>query len=303
VEALRLLDAAPEVELVGAVTAPPRPAGRGGNLTATPVSTVAAELGIRYVLSPDRLRDPQSIAAVSALEPELLVLADYGRLVPADLLDPRFGALNLHPSLLPRHRGASPIAATILAGDTETGVTLMKMDAGLDTGPIVAQTRVALTGRETAPLLEARLAGEAASLLSRSLGPWIRGELRPTPQPAEGASLTKPLRREDGRLDPARSAVDLERRVRALQPWPGTFVDTVAGRIKVLRAVAASPLEGAARERREPGTFGPGPELRLHTIEGDLVLTEVQPASGRAMTGEALVLGRPALPGSTTIPA
>ena len=295
VSALRHLDESSEVELVGIVTAPPRPAGRGGALTATPIARVADTMGIPWILTPERLRNPEAVADVLALEPGLLVLADYGRLVPAQLLEPLFGALNLHPSLLPRHRGAAPIQAAILAGDAETGASLMKMDAGLDTGPIVDQTRVALTGHETAPILEERLSADAAALLARSLGPWIRGELSAIPQPSDGASLTRPLRREDARLDPSLSAIRLERHVRAYQPWPGSFVETVAGRIRILRADVAPAADDPSDE---PGTFGPGPVLRLRTTDGDLVLVEVQPAGGRAMSGTELILGRPALPGS-----
>ena len=184
------------------------------------------------------------------------MLADYGQIVPAALLDPPFGALNLHPSLLPRHRGASPIPAAIVAGDRETGVTLMRMDAGLDTGPIVAVERLPLAGSETAPELEARLADLAADLLARSLEPWLRGDLPATPQPEEGATLTRPLRREDGRLDPALPAADLERRVRAYLPWPGTFLEVgrraPRRRRRVRRAIATGRRARPPRARRRP---------------------------------------------------
>ncbi len=198
------------------------------------------------ILTPERLRAPESIDAVLALEPDLLVLADYGQIVPGALLGLRHGALNLHPSLLPRHRGAIPIPAAILAGDLETGVTLMRMDAGLDTGPIVAQERRELSGAETAPQLEDALALLAADLLDRTVGPWIRGELEARPQPADGATLTTRLRREDGRLDPHLPAAELERRVRALQPWPGSFVDTDVGRV-IVWAAQVEPAHGRQR--------------------------------------------------------
>jgi methionyl-tRNA formyltransferase len=292
VESLYRLDYTPDVELVGVVTAPPRPAGRGGRLTPTPIEVAAGCLGIGTVLTPERLRSRESIDAILALEPALLVLADYGRLVPAELLELPFGALNLHPSLLPRHRGATPIPAAILAGDTETGVTLMRMDAGLDTGPIVAQTRVPLTGDETTPMLEERLEVEADALLGRSIGPWIRGELGAVPQPAEGATLTKPLKRDDGRLDVARPAEELERQIRAYQPWPGSFLETPAGRLIVLRAtVDPGPAD-------PPGRLVAGRDLRLATADGWLVLDEVQPAGKRPMSGGSYARGRPELKGS-----
>jgi methionyl-tRNA formyltransferase len=292
VDSLRRLRGAAEVELVGVVTAPPRAAGRGGKLTDTTIASTAQELGIGPVLTPERVRSRESIDSILALEPELLVLADYGRLVPAELLELPFGALNLHPSLLPRHRGATPIPATILAGDTETGVTLMRMDAGLDTGPIIAQARVPLTGNETTPMLEELLEVEADALLGRSLGPWIRGELTPVPQPAEGATLTKPLRREDGRLDPTRPAEQLEREIRAYQPWPGSFLETPVGRLIVLRA-AVDP--GSADP---PGRLVAGRDLRLATADGWLVLDEVQPAGKRPMSGLSYARGRPELKSS-----
>jgi methionyl-tRNA formyltransferase len=182
---LRTLAAHPRVELVGVVTAPPRPAGRAGTPVATPVAT-AVPPGVP-LLTPERLRAPKSLADIGALQPEVAVLADYGQIVPAPILELEHGALNLHPSLLPRHRGASPIPATILAGDTETGVTLIRMDPGLDTGDIVAVERVPLAGDEIAPDLEARLATVAADLLERSIGPWLDGSLTARQQPTAGS--------------------------------------------------------------------------------------------------------------------
>ena len=303
---LEALVSSPATDVVGVISAPDRPIGRGAVVTPVPVAARARELGLPLI-QPDRIRDPAAVEAVAALRPVLGVLADYGQIVPAAILDlPSSGILNVHPSLLPRHRGATPIPAAILAGDRETGVTLIRMDEGLDTGPIVAAKHLALDGTETAPDLEARAAEAGAELIATTLGPWLRGELAARPQSAEGVTLTRPLRREDGRLDPARSAAELERQVRALQPWPGTFVETDAGRIKVLRAVVASLAGGTPATPGPPGppgSFGEGPGLRLHTADGDLMLVEVQPAGGRPMTGEDLVLGRPSLPGSRVLGA
>lgn len=285
------------VRLVGVVTAPARPVGRKRELTGTVIDATARSLGVATILRPERLRAVESIAAVLALRPDLLVLADYGQIVPTTLLDVRHGALNLHPSLLPRHRGATPIPAAILAGDAETGVTLMRMDAGLDTGPLVAQERVALDGTETTPALEARLAALAAALLARTIAPWVGGEIQTTPQSTEGATLTRPLRREDGRLDPTRPAAELERQVRAYQPWPGTFVDSGVGRLTIW---AASPGNDDGGAGPPAGTFdGDG----LGVGDGDhLRLVEVQPAGGRRMPWEAFVRGRPAIIGSRVEP-
>jgi len=281
----RLIDHG-SVELVGVVTAPPRPAGRRLQPHPSPVQEAARGVP---VLAPARLRDAAALAEVLALGPELIVLADYGQLVPAALLDLPFGALNLHPSLLPRHRGASPVPAAILAGDAETGVTLMRMDAGLDTGPIVAVERVALGGREAAPKLESTLAGIAAGLLDRSLRPWLRGELGAHPQPVDGATLTRPLRRQDGRLDAREPADVLERQVRAYLPWPGTYLELGGERLVVTQASIAA---GESGDR--PGTLvREGDEPALVTRDGRLVLERVTPAGRKPMSGADWLRGRP----------
>ncbi len=174
-QSLRRLAGHAEVVLVAAITAPARRAGRTQEMLMTPIAGDAASLGIVTILTPERLRAPDVIAAVLALEPELVVLADYGQIVPRPLLELRLGALNLHPSLLPRHRGATPIPAAILVGDTETGVTLMRMDEGLDTGPIVAQIRIALArDREHAgPGVDAGTGGSGSPGAEPwSLDPW-----------------------------------------------------------------------------------------------------------------------------------
>ena len=281
--------------LVAVVTAVPRPAGRAAAVTPTPVGERAARLGLP-VLTPDRLRDPALAAQLAALRPELGILADYGKLLPVAILDlPTRGILNLHPSLLPRHRGATPIPAAILEGDEETGVTVFRMDAGMDTGPVVASEAIAIPDHADAPLLESRLAIVAAGLLARTLGPWIDGTLPAVAQPEDGVSVTRPLRREDGRLDATRPAAALERQVRALRPWPGTFVEATGGRIVVLR-VAVVPSQAGDEPGRlvDDGASG----LALATADGRLQLVEVQPAGGRPMAGAALVRGRPRLIGT-----
>ena len=276
--------------LVAVVTAPPRPVGRAGVVGKTPVGERAGQLGLP-VLTPARLRDPAVVANVAALHPEIGVLADYWKLLPQAILDlPPQGILNLHPSLLPHHRGATPIPAAILEGDAETGVSLFRMDADMDTGPIVAINVVALSGDEDAPGLEVRLAAVAAGLLRLSLGPWLRGELPAVAQSRERVSTTRPFRREDGRLDPARPAAALERQVRAYRPWPGTFLQAPGGRIAVLRAGIA-PTQPCD----EPGRLvaDDGSRLALATADGRLRLLEVQPAGGRTMDAAALLRGRP----------
>jgi methionyl-tRNA formyltransferase len=287
--AVPILDAlarAPETTLLGVVTAPPRPAGRHHLPTETPVARQAAALGLPIHADP-----------VAAPPADLIVLADYGRLLPAAVVDaPRHGALNLHPSLLPRWRGATPVARAIAAGDAITGVSLMRMDAGLDTGPLVAQRETPIEPGETTPELEARLATIAAALLLDRLGPWLRGEAAARPQPGVGVSVARQFRRDDGRIDVGRPVAELERQVRAFQPWPGSFVDTTAGRLTLWRVrpevspPAGDPPAGTVVAR--------GPGLALVVGDGSLLLEEVQLAGGRRMTGAELRRGHPGLAGS-----
>jgi methionyl-tRNA formyltransferase len=284
------------VDLSAVVTAPPRPAGRRGELQPTPVALAAEARGIA-ILTPVSLRREEALTELRALGVDLVVLADYGRLIPAALLDlPRHGALNLHPSLLPRHRGAAPVPATILAGDAATGVTLMRMDEGLDSGPILAQREVPLDGTEVAPDLEARLAVVAADLLVEMLPAWLAGTLEARPQPADGATLTRPLRRSDGRLDPERPAVELERQVRAYQPWPGSFLEAEGERLIIWRAAPVErPDENGVSVpgAGDLGALAPlGDTLALRTSQGLLRLDEVQPAGRRRMSGAEYRRGR-----------
>jgi len=288
----------PAVELVAAVSAPDRRAGRGHRPRGVPVATLARQRGWP-LHQPARLRDVDAQARLLALRPELLVLADYGQIVPAALVDsPAHGALNVHPSLLPRHRGASPVAATILAGDREGGVTVIRMDAGVDTGPIVAQARVPVAGSETAPRLEERLAALGARLLADVLEPWLGGAIVPLPQPAEGASVTRLLRREDGRLDWTRDAEVLERQVRAYQPWPGSFAPSPFGTITLWgAAVLRRDAAGGAISGR-PGTVLPWERgLAVVCAGGALELLEVQLAGRGRMSGRDLRNGYPRIVG------
>lgn len=282
------LAAHPAIDVVAVVTAPPRPVGRRQIKTPTPVESTAHELELD-VLTPARLRDPAALADILGLEPALIVLADYGQIVPRELLELPFGALNLHPSLLPRHRGATPIPAAILAGDRETGVSLMQMDTDLDTGPLIAVEHVSLGPDDTAPALEARLAIVAAGLLASSLDPWLAGEIEPVPQSTDGVTLTRPLRRADGLLDPRVPAELLERQVRAHLPWPGSFLEIDGDRLVVLAASVTGSEDDDEPGRLVPDAAG----LALATSAGRLVLDEVQPAGSRPMSGDAYVRGRP----------
>ena len=294
--AVPVLDAlvtSPHVQIVGVVSAPDRPSGRRNELAAVPVARRARELGLP-LLQPERIRAMDAVLALADLRPSLGVLADYGQVVPRAVLDiPEHGFLNVHPSLLPRHRGATPIAATIASGDHEAGVTLIRMDDGLDSGPIVVQESWPLNGTETAPELEADAARRGAALLLRSVDGWLSGAIPALPQPTIGISFTRPHRRDDGRLDPARRAVDLERQVRANLPWPGSFVETVDGRLIVHAADVAE-----SEPSDEPGRLvADGDGLALTTDDGRLRLVRVQLAGRRPTDAAALRRGAPRLLG------
>ncbi len=272
------------VDIVAVITAPPRPSGRKQTLTPTPVAELADARGL-VVLAPSSLRGEGVLEELRSTDAELIVLADYGRIIPPSVLAlPRLGALNVHPSLLPRHRGAAPVQGAIAAGDTVSGVTIMRMDEGLDSGPIVAQVSLPLAGDEVAPALEARLAALGANLLIDVLPDWLEDRRPARPQPSHGISLTRPLQREDGRLDPTRSAAELERLVRAYQPWPGTFVEAEGKRLKVW-AAAVEPSALPAGAVASGDLVRCGDTVALATADGLLRLDEVQPEGGRRMSG------------------
>ncbi len=227
---LRALHAAGH-EIVLVITQPDRP-GHRRRVTPPPVKIAAHQLGLE-VYQPASIRDQEAIEKVRKLAPELLVVVAYGQLIPAELLAiPSRGAVNVHASLLPRHRGAAPVARAILSGDRQTGVTIMRMDEQLDHGPILAVHTTSIGEREDAAALTERLASIGAELLVSTLARL--GEITPVEQNHEQATLAPRFRREDGELDWSISADEIDRRVRALQPWPGVTLPTRRGRVKVL---------------------------------------------------------------------
>lgn len=252
-------------------TAPDRPSGRGRTLSPSPVGPRAAELGIP-VRTPARL-DGAEQAAFRELGADLVVLAAYGLLLPAPFLDgPRHGAVNVHPSLLPKHRGAAPVAGAILAGDRETGTSLIVMDEGLDTGPLLAQERVPLDGTERTPQLTSRLFDLGAAMLERLLPEYIAGWAAASPQPEEGASLTRRMSKADGEIDWADAAVCIERKVRAYDPWPGAATSWEGRRVTVVDAALAEGVPGLA-----PGEVSVmGGEVTVGAGEGALRLLRVK---------------------------
>jgi methionyl-tRNA formyltransferase len=270
------------------VTQPDRPAGRRLQMRASPIASYARENRIR-VVTPVRLRSEDGRAALSGFAPDGLLLAAYGQLVPGDLLAAGSRPpLNVHPSLLPRHRGAAPVAGTILAGDARGGVTLMVMTEQLDAGPIVAQWPLALGGRETTPELEARLAELAADVVPPELERWAAGETTATPQDERLATHVRPFTRGDGWIDWRRAAVEVDRQVRALQPWPGAWTTLDGRRVHVRRATPVSGVDDVPI-----GALLPGERPVVACGVGALSLEIVQPEGRPAMPAEAWRRGLP----------
>ncbi|HJP71999.1 MAG TPA: methionyl-tRNA formyltransferase [Candidatus Limnocylindria bacterium] len=258
------------------VSQPDRPAGRRLQLRATPITTYAREHDLD-VLTPARLRSADTRAVLEEWDPDGLLLVAYGQMVPAALLE--MGSrppLNVHPSLLPRHRGAAPVAGTILSGDEHGGVTLMIMTQELDAGPVVARWEVDLTGRETTPELEARLADLAADVVPAELERWAAGAVSAEPQDPAAATHVHPFTREDGWIDWRRPAVEIDRQVRALQPWPGAWTTIDDRRLHVRRAHPSAGVDDVPI-----GALLPGDEPAVACGAGALVLEIVQP-EGRA---------------------
>lgn len=276
VPSLRALAAAHTV--VGVVTQPDRPAGRGRQLVAPPVKVAALELGLP-VIQPNRLREPEAMAQLAAWAPDLIVVAAFGQLLKPAVLDlPAHGCINVHASLLPRHRGAAPIAAAILAGDSETGITIMRMDVGLDTGPMLARRATPIDETETAGALTERLAVLGADLLLETLPGYLSGAIASQAQDSTLSTYAPQLKKEDGRLDFTRTADELARQVRALSPWPGAFCLWQGQPLKVLEA---RPISG----RGTPGTISGGLDgPALTCSDGQLLLLKIQPAGKRPMS-------------------
>ncbi len=293
VPALRALAAQRDLfEVLLVVSQPDRPVGRQAVITPPPVAAAAKELGLP-LYQPAKLRDGEAEKRLKPLSPDVFVVAAYGRILPPDLLAiPKRGALNLHGSILPRHRGASPLQSAILQGDGETGITLMLMDAELDHGPILDTLRVPLVGNETFPQLESRLGEAAAEQIAARLPEYIAGRLPPQEQDHAGASFTGLIEKNHGGIVWSRqSASEIERMIRAYEPWPGVFaVWNRNGRELRLRILRAAVAESTALA---PGQVGLGEDgcPTVGTAEGNLRLLELQIEGKNAQAGDAFARG------------
>ena len=262
---------------------PPRPAGRGHKETPCPVHTFALEQGLK-VRTPVSLKDEATQQAFKQLDADVAVVAAYGLILPpAVLTAPRHGCLNIHASLLPRWRGAAPIQRAIIAGDANTGVTIMAMDAGLDTGPMLTTKSIAIGPDTTATSLHDALAGLGATMIVEALAGLQAGTTVARPQPADGATYAAKLSRDEGRIDWNLAAGDIERRVRALNPWPGVWFEHGGKRIKVLAAVAGE-AQGSVGQVLDG-------DLSIACGEGSLRPTRVQVAGRSAVSAGDFLRG------------
>lgn len=278
-------------EVVGVVTQPVRPRGRGLRPEPSPVARAAAALGLK-VLEIEDVRDPSAAERLRGLAADLFLVVAYGGILPPAVLRiPPLGAWNIHASLLPRHRGASPVAWTLLEGDPEAGVTLFRIVEGVDTGAVLLQRSTLVGPRENAPRLTERLALLGAEAALEGLSRIARGRIELAPQEEARATRTRRFAREDGRIDWRRPAAEIDRRVRALDPWPGTFT-TWGG--KTLKVLEAEPAEG----RGAPGeVLEAGRRFVVAAGLGAVALLKVQAASGRPLGGAEFVRGRRLKPG------
>ena len=291
-------------QVVAVVCQPDKPAGRGRKLAAAPVKVAAEAMGIP-THTPVKMKSPETAALLQAYQPDFMVVAAYGRILPPALLAvPRLGCINVHASLLPRHRGASPIAHVLLDGDAEAGVCIMGMEEGLDTGPVFARRALILAPEDTCGSLTIKLAEVGAALLQDSLANIGSGALKPVPQAADGVTYAALLRKEDGALDFTQDAARLARQVRAFFPWPGTFALLQDGsRVGVLKA-HADPVSPSVSPGAAPGSVlqANGRGVQVACAQGSLWLDEVKPEGRKGMPAASWVAGRGVSAGSVFVP-
>jgi methionyl-tRNA formyltransferase len=287
---LQAMASLPESRIEGVVTQPDRPRGRGMKVTPSPVKDLAVERGFR-VLQPERARSEAFLQELRSIAPDLIVVAAYGQILPVPVLEvPQFGCLNVHTSLLPKYRGAAPIQWALINGDSVTGVTIMKMDAGMDTGGIVLQEETKILPDDDSGTLHDRLAILGAQALMRAIPEYVAGRLQPRPQPEEGVSAAPKIRKEDCQIDWSRPAHSIRNRIRAFSPWPGAFLKLgPEGPARLLKVWEAG-IENRSGKAGEILIANQN-ELIISCGEGALRLLTVQPEGGRKMTAQQFLAG------------
>jgi len=291
----------PGIEIVAVITQPDRPSGRGRQLTPPPVKVMAQALGIATILQPETLKDDAVVAQIAALNPDMGIVAAYGEILRKNVLAiPRLGYLNIHPSLLPLHRGPAPVTSAILAGDQDVGVSVMLLGSKMDAGPILAQHRRPMPADARAGALTEELFHVGAHMLCEVIMPYAAGTLTPTPQDERQASYIGLLSRDDGRIDWRQSAAHIERMIRAYDPWPGTHTMVGDLPLRILHA-SVTHINGT----HPAGSVVDGPDgITVACGQGALLLQQVQPAGGKAMAANDWRRGLRILPilGATTTP-
>ncbi len=283
-----------DYEVVAVYTREDKPGGRGQKIVISPVKELALSLGIP-VIQPPGFRDPRVISRLAAFQPDVIVVAAYGRILPESVLQiPRYGCVNIHPSLLPRHRGSSPVTSAILSGDIFTGTSLMLMDRGLDTGPVLAQAQTPVFNRDNAGSLTRRLSLLSACLVQEALAEWTRGRIKPVPQDSGQATISGTVAKEDGRIDWQLPALEIWRRVRAYNPWPGAYT-TLQGRM--LKIAEAGALPSPAKIAPGEVIALPGGGLGIGAGEGVLEIYQVQLEGKRQMSAAEFRRGQPGIIG------
>ena len=280
-----------QYHIVAVYTQPDKPAGRGRSQVPTPVKRAAITWKLP-VMQPASLKEPEVVAQLADFHPDVIVVAAFGQILPQSVLDlPRYGCINIHPSLLPRFRGASPVASAILAGDEFTGVSLMLLDKGVDTGPILDRAQISISAKDTTGSLTAKLSLLAARLLPEVLSRWARGELTPQPQNEDEVVYSAPISKEESEIDWHLPAADIWRRVRAFQPWPGCHTRWRGKQFKIIEAVPL-PGEGTFEAGQVVATEGAKADCGVGSGEGVLGVSKVQLEGRRAMTAAEFLRGQ-----------
>ena len=281
-----------EYNIVGVVTQPDRPSGRGQVLTPPPIKNLSIENNLPYI-QPRRLREPQSIEQLKSWEPDIIIVAAFGQILRPEVLGlPKYGCINVHASILPRWRGASPIQAAILNGDQQTGVTIMMMDEGVDTGAILAQRAIPISEHDTHRTLSQKLSTLGAELLIETLPKYLSGQIQPSFQDPSLVTLAPMIKKEEGRLDFSKTAQFLSNQVRAFYPWPGTFTTWQGNILKIIKAHAVIDHILSSSLTEKPGEKVVYQGLpAIITLDGIFVLDEVQPAGKKPMPGKTFLQG------------
>lgn len=303
---LRALIAAPNLEIVGVFTQPDKPVGRHHTLTAPPVKELAKQYNLA-IFQPEKIKTETEI--IKNLKPDLIIVMAYGKIIPPDILAlPTYGCLNVHASLLPKYRGAACLNAPILNGDKETGVTVMQMAAGLDTGPILRQAKIKLNGQETLADVHDRLSQLGTELLVPTILDFIGGSIKPQAQDERMATYVKTLNKEDGRIDWTKSAIEIERLIRAYNPWPGSYTLIKSGGTdqsgdKTLKILAVKSEPVKLNKYKIGEIFLDNGQLMIQCGQDALAILKLQLAGGRPATAEEFQHGHSDIVGKILVPS